>query len=482
VVRAECVYNETDGTYSWWEKGVELKFEYVDYNKLFLHFFMWIEMCRNSDDKNLVGIISPQGINPQETSEDQIKQIAHDIRKLWRSNVQTRFATCCNLWGKTNNFSRLNKLLVDLIEEFNLEFNKPDEVVEEEEEEYYDEDVEMGESGTQTPKIQPEPEKEPEKKNGGFVLTNCQKEFISMAFDLISRHFEDSDAWNEVIKETENWKPGDELNMEMISFEKLFLFAFRYGIEPRCNDIRRRLEGITVGGTLSSDEAADQVNELCNLQIGKKVNVCCEYWNSQEAFEGIRRKVGRDMAYFNENYNKEEEDDMQIDEYSDENDYEARDDQIVGKKRSRSRRNDYYDSGDEFDDDDDNEEEEIKKPKKKKVKRSSGMPILDAVRQVLSESKKSLHGKEIAQKILGQGLIQTNCDTFRASVTAQIYTDIKNKGERSDFEKTGPMTFKYRVPLETQITETTATDDAFVIVVPDLHSPMNPIPVQIHDN
>jgi hypothetical protein len=470
VVRPECVYDETTGKYSWWKKGVELKFEYISYDKLFQHFFMYgIEMCRNLDDKNLVWII-----NPQETSEDQIKQIAHDIRKLWKLNVQTRFAVCCNLWAKVNNFSRLNKKLVELIEEFNQEFNEPEKF-----EEYYDDDVEMEESGSQTPGIQPEPEKK------SFELTNCQKEFVSIAIDIITHHFKDPEAWSEITKDTTNWKVGEDLTMEMIDYNKLFLFAIRYGIEPRCNNTTRRLEGINVVGEVSHDEALKQIDEFCNLQIGQKVNVCCEYWNS-DAKEGIDKKIGRSMEYFNENFNHEEYDDDE-DEDEDEDmqiDCDESNNQIIGKKRTRSKRSHYYDSEDDFDDeddDDDEEEEEIKKPKRKKRKRSTGIPILDAAKQVLKESGESLHGKEIAKRIVSQGLIQTDCETFRASVTAQIYTDIKKKGNNSNFEKTGPMTFKYH-DLNPQITNT--TNDAFVIIIPDPHSPITPmpLPIQVNDN
>lgn len=61
--------------------------------------------------------------------------------------------------------------------------------------------------------------------------------------------------------------------------------------------------------------------------------------------------------------------------------------------------------------------------------------------QILSEIKKPLHYKEITRLALDKGILETEGATPDQSMNAQIITDIKKKGEGSDFIKTAPSTF-----------------------------------------
>lgn len=61
--------------------------------------------------------------------------------------------------------------------------------------------------------------------------------------------------------------------------------------------------------------------------------------------------------------------------------------------------------------------------------------------QVLTESKKPLHYKEITRLALEKGILETEGATPDASMNSQIITDINKKGEGSDFIKTAPSTY-----------------------------------------
>ena len=61
--------------------------------------------------------------------------------------------------------------------------------------------------------------------------------------------------------------------------------------------------------------------------------------------------------------------------------------------------------------------------------------------QILSEAKKPLHYKEITKLALNMGILETEGATPDASMNAQIVTDLKTKGEGSDFIRIAPSTF-----------------------------------------
>ena len=65
----------------------------------------------------------------------------------------------------------------------------------------------------------------------------------------------------------------------------------------------------------------------------------------------------------------------------------------------------------------------------------------EAAKQILKKHKKPLHYKEITRLALEEGILETDGKTPESSMNAQIVTDIKNKGDASDFIKTAPATY-----------------------------------------
>lgn len=61
--------------------------------------------------------------------------------------------------------------------------------------------------------------------------------------------------------------------------------------------------------------------------------------------------------------------------------------------------------------------------------------------EILKEAKKPLHYKEITRLALNKGILETEGATPDASMNAQIITDIKQKGESSDFIKADKATY-----------------------------------------
>jgi hypothetical protein len=61
--------------------------------------------------------------------------------------------------------------------------------------------------------------------------------------------------------------------------------------------------------------------------------------------------------------------------------------------------------------------------------------------EILKDSDKPLHGKEITSIALEQGLLVTDGKTPEATMTAQLIVDINKKGSKSKFIKTAPSTF-----------------------------------------
>jgi restriction system protein len=69
------------------------------------------------------------------------------------------------------------------------------------------------------------------------------------------------------------------------------------------------------------------------------------------------------------------------------------------------------------------------------------MNLKDAVTQILRQARTPLHAKEITKQIMADGLWQSEGKTPEATVSAWLYSDIKNKGDKSAFVKVGPQTF-----------------------------------------
>ena len=72
------------------------------------------------------------------------------------------------------------------------------------------------------------------------------------------------------------------------------------------------------------------------------------------------------------------------------------------------------------------------------------MSVQSATIQVLKEAGKPLHASEIAKLIMAAGLWQSGGKTPDATVSARLYSDIKNNGDKSPFVKVGPQTFALR--------------------------------------
>lgn len=69
------------------------------------------------------------------------------------------------------------------------------------------------------------------------------------------------------------------------------------------------------------------------------------------------------------------------------------------------------------------------------------MNLRDAVIQVLQEAGEPLHANEITKRIISKGLWNTSGKTPAATVSAKLYSDIKQYGEASPFTQTAPQTF-----------------------------------------
>ena len=72
------------------------------------------------------------------------------------------------------------------------------------------------------------------------------------------------------------------------------------------------------------------------------------------------------------------------------------------------------------------------------------MNVLSAAIQILKKSGSPLHAKDLASQMIAEGLWTSDGKTPAATVSAQLYSDIKNNGDKSPFERVGPQIFALR--------------------------------------
>ncbi len=76
------------------------------------------------------------------------------------------------------------------------------------------------------------------------------------------------------------------------------------------------------------------------------------------------------------------------------------------------------------------------------------MDVKTAAIQVLQQSETALHAKDITERIMAAGLWHSDGKTPEATVSARLYSDIKNKGDKSPFVKVGHQTFALQDSVE----------------------------------
>lgn len=72
------------------------------------------------------------------------------------------------------------------------------------------------------------------------------------------------------------------------------------------------------------------------------------------------------------------------------------------------------------------------------------MDVKAAAIQVLQQAGTALHAKEITERIMAASLWHSEGKTPEATVSARLYSDIKNNGNTSPFVKVGHQTFALR--------------------------------------
>jgi restriction system protein len=72
------------------------------------------------------------------------------------------------------------------------------------------------------------------------------------------------------------------------------------------------------------------------------------------------------------------------------------------------------------------------------------MDVKSAAIKVLQQVGMALHAKEITERIMAAGLWHSEGKTPEATVSARLYSDIKNNGGKSSFVKVGQQTFALR--------------------------------------
>lgn len=72
------------------------------------------------------------------------------------------------------------------------------------------------------------------------------------------------------------------------------------------------------------------------------------------------------------------------------------------------------------------------------------MSVLSAAVQILKKSGSPLHAKDLASQMIAEGLWKSDGKTPAATVSARLYSNIKNNGDKSPFKKVGPQIFTLR--------------------------------------
>ncbi len=76
------------------------------------------------------------------------------------------------------------------------------------------------------------------------------------------------------------------------------------------------------------------------------------------------------------------------------------------------------------------------------------MSVKTAAVEVLKKAQSPLHAKAITEQIIAAGLWQSDGKTPEATVSAQLYTDIKKNGDKSSFVKVAHQTSSLRAPAD----------------------------------
>ncbi len=72
------------------------------------------------------------------------------------------------------------------------------------------------------------------------------------------------------------------------------------------------------------------------------------------------------------------------------------------------------------------------------------MNVLAAALEILQRAESPLHAKDLASRMIAEGLWKSDGKTPAATVSARLYSDIKNNGDKSPFIRVGPQIFALR--------------------------------------
>ena len=86
----------------------------------------------------------------------------------------------------------------------------------------------------------------------------------------------------------------------------------------------------------------------------------------------------------------------------------------------------------------------------------------DVAYQILCDSNKSLHIKDITKIALKKGWLKTAGKTPEATMGAQLITDVNKLGEKSRFIKTGPSTFAKNPDMKISISDSIKVEDKLI--------------------
>jgi restriction system protein len=73
--------------------------------------------------------------------------------------------------------------------------------------------------------------------------------------------------------------------------------------------------------------------------------------------------------------------------------------------------------------------------------RENNMSGISAAIEILKKAESPLHAKDLTSQMVAEGLWKSDGKTPNATVSARLYSDIKNNRDKSPFVKVGPQTF-----------------------------------------